>query len=78
MYHRAEAYVKSAQGSKALPSSLKDELNKLLESIDSARYSALAYAALEGEPSSTATTPTTQTGTFVGKGSKSKKVSYYV
>ncbi|XP_075216781.1 signal recognition particle 68 [Lycorma delicatula] len=74
LYHRAEAYIISARGSKALPSSLKTELNKLLESIDSARYSALAYAALEGEPSSTATTPTAQTGSVVGKGSKAKKV----
>lgn len=72
--NRAEAYIKKAKESKSLPSEIKNELSKLTESISSARYSALAYAALEGDPSTTTTTPQIEIGVVTGKGNKNKKV----
>uniref|UniRef100_A0A1B6CIN9 Signal recognition particle subunit SRP68 n=1 Tax=Clastoptera arizonana TaxID=38151 RepID=A0A1B6CIN9_9HEMI len=47
MYHRAETYANNALKSKPLEDEVKTKLNSLIEDVDGARYSSLAYAVLE-------------------------------
>lgn len=71
MYHRAETYAKSALKSKPLDEQVKDELTLLIEDVDKARYSSLAYAVLEEDDGETNAVPSVQSN----KAFKGKKVS---